>query len=236
MRPTNRAQSTFERRGGHPHSISAEQLCARLASAAEGLTQKEASARLEHEGPNVLSEEHRSSLLVRLVRHLTDRFALLLWVGAALAFAAERFSPGEGMALIAAALSITVVINGAFSFWQELRVERAMAAFREMLARRARVLRDRVEREIWRTTRQSVIAKGLLGNRAVLLGIAVECLLLLVVVETNIGRRLFGTAPAPLVAWLIPATVALIMLALSETLKTLKRAPSPARATPESTG
>jgi sodium/potassium-transporting ATPase subunit alpha len=148
MRPASHARSAHERRGGHPHSVSAELLCGRLASSADGLTQIEASARLEHEGANVLSEEHRSSLLVRLGRHLTDRFALLLWLGAGLALVAERFSPGEGMALIAAALSLTVVINGAFSFWQELRVESAMAAFREMLARRARVLRDGVEREI----------------------------------------------------------------------------------------
>jgi sodium/potassium-transporting ATPase subunit alpha len=84
----------------------------------------------------------------RLGKHLGNRFALLLWVGAALALAGEHFSPGEGMLLIAYALVAVVLLNSTFSFWQESRAERAMAAFRQMLSPRARVLRDGTEVEL----------------------------------------------------------------------------------------
>ncbi len=76
---------------------------------------------------------------------------------------------------------------------------------------------------VWRTTRQSVVAKGLLRNRAVVFGVAVELLLLVVIVETGVGHRIFGTQPPTWVAWLIPAGMALAMLALSEAQKAARR-------------
>jgi sodium/potassium-transporting ATPase subunit alpha len=141
-RPPSRREFSFE-----PHRLEAPELFSRLASSPSGLSQLEAEERLRHEGPNALGEPVRASLLVRLGRHLSHRFALLLWAGALLAFVAERFSPGQGMALIAQAIAAVVLINAAFSFWQETRVERAMAAFRRMLSRRARVLRSGAELE-----------------------------------------------------------------------------------------
>ncbi|MCK6552903.1 HAD-IC family P-type ATPase, partial [Myxococcota bacterium] len=131
-----------------PHRHTFEELCARLASSPTGLTAAEVRDRLAHEGPNVLSEARAPSLFTALARHLVHPFALLLWAGAILALVGEAFSPGEGMALIAGALIGVLVVNAAFTFLQERRVERAMAAFRGMLARRARVLRDGAELEI----------------------------------------------------------------------------------------
>jgi sodium/potassium-transporting ATPase subunit alpha len=124
-----------------------EALFARFASSPAGLAETEARERLRHDGPNVLSEAPRPSLAVRVGRHLGHRFACILWAGAALAWIGETLEPGQGMGLIAVALVGVVLINGAFSFWQELRVERAMEAFRRMLAPRARVLRDGAEIE-----------------------------------------------------------------------------------------
>ena len=131
-----------------PHRRPAADLFARFVSSPDGLTGAEAQERLRHEGPNVLTEAPRPSVALRIGRHLGHRFALMLWAGALLAFIGERFSPGQGMELIAVALVAVVFINGVFSFWQETRVERAMAAFRRMLSPRARVLRDGSEREI----------------------------------------------------------------------------------------
>jgi sodium/potassium-transporting ATPase subunit alpha len=76
---------------------------------------------------------------------------------------------------------------------------------------------------VWRTTNQSVIAKGVLQNRAVIAGIAVELVLLGVIVETGIGHRVFGTASLPAEAWLVPVPFALFMLGLSELLKARRR-------------
>ncbi len=130
-----------------PQRLSARELFARFASSPAGLREAEADERLRHEGPNVLSQTPRSPLAPRIAKHLAHRFALLLWAGAAFALVGEQFSPGEGMQLIAGALVAVVFINGAFSFWQETRVERAMAAFRRMLSPRARVVRGGTELE-----------------------------------------------------------------------------------------
>lgn len=125
-----------------PQALSPEDLFSRLASAPAGLAQAQALDRLRHEGPNAIPERARESLTRRIGRHVTHRFALLLWVGAVLALAGDRFNPGQGMGLIAGALVVVVLLNGAFSFWQETRAEQAMAAFRGMLSARARALRD----------------------------------------------------------------------------------------------
>jgi sodium/potassium-transporting ATPase subunit alpha len=130
------------------HKLSADDIFRRLASSLSGLSESEAAARLRHEGANLLTESASPSWIKRFGKHLRARFALLLWAGAALAFVAERFDPGKGMALISGALVVVVLLNATFSFWQETRVEQAMAAFREMLAPRARVLRDGDEKEI----------------------------------------------------------------------------------------
>jgi len=142
---TGRAEGAPER---EPHGITFETLCKRLASSTGGLSTNEARTRLAHEGPNALAEAKPKPLVLRFGRHLSHRFALLLLAGSAFAYLGERFSPGEGMALIAAALLGVVILNALFSFWQELGVERAMAAFRGMLARRARILRDQDEVEV----------------------------------------------------------------------------------------
>ncbi len=131
-----------------PQRRPAEDLFARFVSSPDGLTEAEAQERLRHEGPNVLTDTPRPSVVLRIGKHLGHRFALMLWGGAVLAWIGEQFSPGEGMALIAGALVAVVLINGVFSFWQDTRVERAMAAFRRMLSPRARVLRDGSEVEI----------------------------------------------------------------------------------------
>lgn len=130
------------------HQGSLEELFRQLGTSHHGLDPAEAVARLQRDGPNRISERPPRPLLVRLGRHLVNPFALLLWVGAWLAFLAESFQPGEGMASIAHALVAVVLINAAFTFWQESRAEHAMAAFRRMLSPRARVMRGAEEIEI----------------------------------------------------------------------------------------
>ncbi len=143
------AQVTAEREPAlEPQRLPVQDLFARFVSAPEGLREAEAQERLRHEGPNLLTEAPRPSFALRIATHLGHRFALMLWGGAALASIGEHFSPGEGMQLIALALVAVVWINAAFSYWQETRVERAMAAFRRMLSPRARVRRDGAEVEI----------------------------------------------------------------------------------------
>ena len=58
---------------------------------------------------------------------------MILWLAAALAFLAEWSDPGRGMAKVGYAIVAVIVVSGLFSFWQEYRVERTLAALRELL-------------------------------------------------------------------------------------------------------
>lgn len=71
--------------------------------------------------------------------------ALILWLAAALAFVAEHYQPGQGMATLGAAILGVIVINGAFSS-QEYRAERALDALQRLLPHAVRVQRAGVVR------------------------------------------------------------------------------------------
>ena len=100
-----------------------------------GLGSAEAARRLAEVGPNALVEPRRPSLTRRFVQNLVHLFALLLWVGAALAGTA-------GMPELAVAISVVVLVNAAFATLQEHRADRATEALRRMLPQVVRVRRD----------------------------------------------------------------------------------------------
>ncbi|HMA39712.1 MAG TPA: cation-transporting P-type ATPase [Gemmatimonadales bacterium] len=113
-----------------------------LRSDAQGLSSTEALRRMEEYGPNIVQEIRGPSLSFRFLRQFTHFFALILWVAAALAFVAGRNQPAGGMATLGYAILGVILVNGVFSFWQEYRAERAIAALRRLLPQRAKALRD----------------------------------------------------------------------------------------------
>ncbi|HXU91226.1 MAG TPA: cation-transporting P-type ATPase [Methylomirabilota bacterium] len=107
-----------------------------------GLATSEAQRRLRIHGPNHIEKQRERSILVSFLKQFTNLFAAILWIAAALAFVAEWSTPGEGMAKIAVAIVVVIVVSGAFSFWQEYRAEQTLANLRKLLPRRADVLRN----------------------------------------------------------------------------------------------
>jgi hypothetical protein len=101
----------------------------------------EAQRRLAEFGPNHVEEVGRESLLLRFAREFTHFFAIILWVGAALAFLAEYFDPGQGMARLGVAIVGVILLNGVFSFWQEYKAERAVDALRQLLPQQVTAFR-----------------------------------------------------------------------------------------------
>jgi len=83
----------------------------------------------------------REHLLLSFAREFTHFFAIILWIGAALAFFAEHFQPGEGMARLGVAIVGVIIVNGIFSFWQEYKAEQAVAALRQLLPQKVQALR-----------------------------------------------------------------------------------------------
>jgi len=124
------------------HRLTPEAALASLRSAPTGLASDEAARRHAEFGPNRLEEVRRTPLWLRAARQFTHFFAIVLWVAAALAFWGALHDPASGMATLGAAIVGVIVVNGAFSFWQERRAEEAVAALKAILPRQATVLRD----------------------------------------------------------------------------------------------
>ena len=74
-----------------------------------------------------------------------------------------------------------------------------------------------------RSERDSLWHTGFGGNRLLLWGIGAELALILAIVYTPWGNRLFGTAPIALETWLFMLPFAAGMLLLEETRKALRR-------------
>ncbi|WP_353507657.1 cation-transporting P-type ATPase [Intrasporangium sp.] len=100
-----------------------------------GLSAGEAAARLAADGPNLLPQPRRRSLVRRLMGELVHFFALMLWVAGGLALVAGM--PQLGIAIIA-----VILINAVFALAQEARADRAAAKLHSMLPTRVTVRRD----------------------------------------------------------------------------------------------
>ena len=124
------------------HQFPTDRALAALGTTTAGLPHAEARNRLTAHGPNTVSAVAREPLLLRFAREFSHLFALILWIAAALAFVAEWRQPGAGMATLGVAIVGVIVLNGVFSFWQEYRAERALAALRRLLPQRVKVVRE----------------------------------------------------------------------------------------------
>ena len=109
--------------------------------ASPGLTSEEARRRLAEVGANAIAEAQRAGSLRLLLANFVHLFALLLWAGAALAWAA-------GMPELGGAIVVVIVVNAVFAFVQEFRAERAVAALRALLPSRVHVRRDGLVAEV----------------------------------------------------------------------------------------
>ncbi|HPL28613.1 MAG TPA: cation-transporting P-type ATPase, partial [Anaerolineae bacterium] len=118
-----------------------DEVYAALGSSPNGLAAAEAQTRLAQYGPNLIEEAKKRPLIYSLLGNLVNIMALLLWAAAALAFIA-------GLPQLAWAILAVILINAAFSFWQEFKAEKAVEALRKLLPSFARVVRDGQESRI----------------------------------------------------------------------------------------
>lgn len=125
-----------------------------LGTRAEGLSRTEVQDRLQRFGPNILREIRGKSLLVKLLANFVHLMAILLWTAGLVALVAQ-------MPQLAISIWTVNIINGAFSFWQEYKAEKATEAMRQLLPVYASVLRD--------NTIQRVQAQELIPGDVILL-------------------------------------------------------------------
>lgn len=129
-------------------SLSTTEVLTSLKTSERGLAPGEAVRRLREFGPNRIEEVAGRPLWLRFLREFTHFFAIILWVAAALALLSEAMNPGEGMRQLGAAIVAVIVVNGVFSYWQEYRAERAIAALRRLLPQQVKAVRDGELQEI----------------------------------------------------------------------------------------
>ena len=133
---------------GDEHKAGLDELFQRLDSSPSGLSSSEATRRLAQYGPNTIESKEGTPLALRFLRHLFNFFAILLWIGSALALAAETISPGEGSIYISVALAGVVLINATFTFIQEYQSEKIIESFKRMMPARIDALREGARVEI----------------------------------------------------------------------------------------
>ncbi len=122
--------------------LTANQVCDFLQSGPRGLDRQEAVRRLTEIGPNSIEVHDPWRLLRSFLRQLTNFFTLLLFASAGICFVADHLQPGQNMAVLGYALATVALLNALFSFFQEYRAEKAMAALKKFLPQQASVVRN----------------------------------------------------------------------------------------------
>ena len=124
------------------HLFSIDEAIASLGSSPDGLTHAQAAARLKEYGANRVEEIAGEPLLLRFLKEFTHFFALILWVAAGLCFFSDWHDPDQGWNKVGFAIIGVIVINGVFAFWQEWRIEKTLAALKNLLPHQVDVLRE----------------------------------------------------------------------------------------------
>lgn len=105
-----------------------------------GLSKEEASARIEQNGKNKLTEAKKVSLVTRFMQQLKDPMIIIL-LGAALVSGITAAYSHESFADVFIIL-IVVLINAVLGVFQESKAEKAIEALNEMAASTSKVFRD----------------------------------------------------------------------------------------------
>ena len=112
-----------------------------LASSEAGLTGHEAAKRLTEVGPNVLAAEEKINIFAILLHQFKSPLIYVLMVAAVVTFFLHEYID---MAVILA----VVILNGVIGFIQEVKAEQGVRSLKKMVQAKARVLRDRREKEL----------------------------------------------------------------------------------------
>ena len=123
------------------YQLTNEELLKKLGTSLKGLNADEVRTRQEKYGFNQLAEIKKTPLIYKFLGNLVHLFAILLWVGGILSFVGNM--PQLGWAIFA-----VIIINAAFSLWQEFKAEKATEALKKLLPAYAMVVRDNEQKHV----------------------------------------------------------------------------------------
>ncbi|MEF8757223.1 MAG: cation-translocating P-type ATPase, partial [Halobacteriales archaeon] len=126
--------------GWHDRSI--EEVFEAIEGDAEGLSDEEASRRLDEYGPNEIREEEPISPLEIFVDQFRD-FLIYLLIFAAIVSLAVGLFPGHEPEYVDAVLILLILLgNGIFGFVQDYQAEKSIEALKDLSTPDATVIRD----------------------------------------------------------------------------------------------
>ena len=109
----------------------------------QGLSSAEAKARLERNGPNVLSPPKVTPWYVKLILQFTNFFAVLLQLASVLCFIGFGLEPeSKDNLYLGIILYVVVIVTALFTFAQEFKSEKTMEKFANFLPPQTVVTRD----------------------------------------------------------------------------------------------
>lgn len=123
------------------HTISKEEVAAKLRSGVDGLTSQQADDRLREYGDNAIVATKKKTWWGILLSQFTDFMILIL-------IAAAVISGFIGDSTDMIVIFAIVLLNAVVGFVQEWRAEKAIEALQQMAASKARVMRDKKTSEI----------------------------------------------------------------------------------------
>jgi sodium/potassium-transporting ATPase subunit alpha len=108
-----------------------------------GLTKAEVARRRMIDGPNKLPEKPKTPGIIKFLHEISSVFAMLMWIGAALAFIAYGLAPTDMANLyLAIVLILVVLITGVFSYFQNEKSDEIMDSFKSYSVSTTNVLRE----------------------------------------------------------------------------------------------
>ncbi|MBE6994805.1 MAG: cation-translocating P-type ATPase [Ruminococcaceae bacterium] len=125
---------------------SSDEVLRELKTSSQGLSDREAAARLQQQGKNRLAEEEKRSVFRKFLDSVTDPMILML-LGAALVQVIVTILETRGSFTVGSFTDVfvilaVVVLNAIMSLVQESKAETAMAALMQMTADTSKVMRD----------------------------------------------------------------------------------------------
>ncbi|MBB2182554.1 calcium-translocating P-type ATPase, PMCA-type [Lachnospiraceae bacterium MD1] len=125
------------------HCLSKEEVLKKLKVLPDsGLSEKEAFARQQAYGKNILEAKKGKSLLVRFFAQFADFMILILILAAIISFIVSYFD-GEPDFVDPVIILCIITVNASLGVLQEARAEKALEALKKMSAPTAHVLRDK---------------------------------------------------------------------------------------------
>ncbi|KAI0987114.1 hypothetical protein GJ496_008799 [Pomphorhynchus laevis] len=137
------------------HSLTLEKLSEKYGvDLDKGLTESQAAEILKRDGQNVLTPPPTTPEWVKFLKTMTSGFALLLWAGSIMCFAAYGISASTDPNTqtdnlwLGSVLCVVVIITGCFSYFQEAKSSKIMDSFKNLVPQYAVVIRDDLKSEI----------------------------------------------------------------------------------------